>query len=995
MPIFILQEIPSDFSSISEAADLGMSSDQKAKKSKESPLRLSRKSRKSHALRSEQAVLPEAKGTANICDVAELTTSPVKVTSTRKTASMPLPSCGTGHTPAAVTATERTSNIVSEDCHTSDICKLEIGVSSDKKAPKHNVRQSLLKSLMKKSLQSKLASSIENIENSEIPQSLLSTSHVGRKSRSKSLGCPVTSNQTNQTSSQNSRNLSVKQSPKSVSHSPGTTKFSPPELEQKARSVTHSNTSVSEMNIAGRRPRSSRIAMQSQNLVESLSRSPPDSGVEGSQSTHAFRLTTSVRKSRTSVVSQSLNSDESDSRSLLGTEDKGRSFYTDLPVSKRTASAKEFKGSRAVVESPESDGPDSRSAPGRRNKEKSVSPTMLASEQTSSARKSRGTGVVSSFLVSADQNSDSAGLRTSRSLSKRMSSAQKSNYEVDPSSSGSRFPESPCMPESSESHIHRLSRSNTSLNSISPQRRLLLLESVISYDKISSSKKRVSQSPDNQTHLPTPSSQNTTFDFDSVKTPYILLEDLVSPLSSNRKQKRLRWRGVNTSKRKAKSEPASKRQCFSKKVDGNVTFSGGDSVKLLAPQQLFTSSLIDESIDISHIMQKGWGSYNTSFSDGVKTRTSPKNASPYACGLQKLMKISPRFNLSDHGMNHESAKSSRISEMHENDFTNISGLQQLTETPSSPKSHVNDLSDVYEGIKLAKTPRIPKSPKNDINLHIVKQSIKDLSPKLPKNDLRDVCGVKQLMKMPRNRKSSKYDQRVVRGVRRLMKTPKSPKSPKNDLRDVCGVRKLMKTPRSPKSPRNDLRDVRGVRRLMKTPESPKSPKNDLRDVRGVRRLLKTPKSPKSPKNDLTDVFGVKRLLTSPKSMNSPVNDLTDVLGVKELMKTPRSPRSPTNDLTDTKDVHLGKTLTPHSPMFGSHASQTQSKSELPENKFGLEMSIIKGKVPPMAPRTRRCASGKKTPIKHSPQCPESEDPVADKNSTDTCMREEVKVSNHC
>ena len=58
-----------------------------------------------------------------------------------------------------------------------------------------------------------------------------------------------------------------------------------------------------------------------------------------------------------------------------------------------------------------------------------------------------------------------------------------------------------------------------------------------------------------------------------------------------------------------------------------------------------------------------------------------------------------------------------------------------------------------------------------------------------------------------------------------MKTPKCQKSPKNDLRDVHGVKRLMASPKGIKSPVTDLTDIDVLRRL--TPQVKKSLKYDL------------------------------------------------------------------------------------------------------------------------------------------------------------------------
>jgi hypothetical protein len=86
-----------------------------------------------------------------------------------------------------------------------------------------------------------------------------------------------------------------------------------------------------------------------------------------------------------------------------------------------------------------------------------------------------------------------------------------------------------------------------------------------------------------------------------------------------------------------------------------------------------------------------------------------------------------------------------------------------------------------------------------------------------------------------------------------MKTPKSQKSPKNDLRDVHGVKRLMATPKGIKSPVTDLTGVDGVRRL--TPQVKKSLKNDLTGVVGGKGHMKTNR-PSSSSKGLADTNDV-------------------------------------------------------------------------------------------------------------------------------------------
>jgi hypothetical protein len=86
-----------------------------------------------------------------------------------------------------------------------------------------------------------------------------------------------------------------------------------------------------------------------------------------------------------------------------------------------------------------------------------------------------------------------------------------------------------------------------------------------------------------------------------------------------------------------------------------------------------------------------------------------------------------------------------------------------------------------------------------------------------------------------------------------MKTPKIHKSPKNDLRDVHGLKMLMASPKGIKYPVIDLTDIDGVRRL--TPQANKSLKYDLTGIVGGRVRVKT-SSPSSSSKSLTDTNDV-------------------------------------------------------------------------------------------------------------------------------------------
>ncbi|PNF39680.1 hypothetical protein B7P43_G05627 [Cryptotermes secundus] len=867
-------EISPNFKFDSDVILSNVSSGQRAE-NKERPLTSSQKSRRSRALKSEKTASPEPGKITDLSGVAELFNSPAKATSTRKRAS--LVSGDTVQTHNAVLSEGRHSSDNSVDLHTLNIFELQTDVSSGKKTPKSTARQSLFKSLMKKSIKHNSALIDDSMGNAETLGFLPDISYVGRESRSVSVGFPVTSEETNQSSSRKSRYLSGKWSSNSEPHSPATRKFSSsPELEQKVRPLTVSGTPVSEQTASRR---SSRIGVHSPESVKSTSSSLSKFGSKGTSfppGTPVSELSGSIRRSRSSIVTQSPKCDKSDLKSLPGTNKKGKSVSPSMSPYNKTASAMDLMDTGGAGSSPGSI-------------VQNFTSTCLRMSSGSSAGTGKGAISVSGSSVSPKKPD----------LVKNLSSYLD---EESPSSSGSRFK------KSSERHVRTSSRSGFSLDVVSPQKSMLLQER-----KTRSSQKRIAHSSMNQTQSPTPVSQNTTFDFDSVRTPHIPVENLVSPLSSNRKRKSLGWQDISMILQKRNSEPAIKKRHISERVDGNVTFLNDSSVHPLSPQQLFSSSLIDEPIHTSRSAGQGWESYDN-FSPGLKTCVSSKNASPYVHAIQNIKNMSPAVSLSGRGRIHRFSAGSRISQSFGNNMNNISGALQLMKTPSSPKSPVNDLPDVNGGEKLTTVRRTSKSPKDGLtDVHVVEQLIKDpRSPKLPRSELKDVCNMRRLTKTPGSPKSPKNGLRNVRGVRNVMKTLRSPKSPQNDLRDVRGVRNLMKTPRSPKSPKNDLRDVRGVRQLLKTPRSPKSPKNDLRDVRGVRNVMKTPRSPKSPQNDLRDVRGVRNLMKTPRSPKSPKNDLRDVRGVRNLMKTPRSPKSPKNDLRDVRGVRQ-LLKTPRSP----------------------------------------------------------------------------------
>lgn len=122
----------------------------------------------------------------------------------------------------------------------------------------------------------------------------------------------------------------------------------------------------------------------------------------------------------------------------------------------------------------------------------------------------------------------------------------------------------------------------------------------------------------------------------------------------------------------------------------------------------------------------------------------------------------------------------------------------------------------------------------------------EASKELPKN-------------VPENQSDQTSDTSNFEDLKKMMKTPR--KTPKNDLRDVAGVRELLRTPRA--EPKDGLTDAEGVENLLKTPD--KSPNNDLMNVTGVAQLMKTP-GLSSAQNATGPSDGVMELLESISSV---------------------------------------------------------------------------------------------------------------------------------
>ncbi|CAB3222899.1 unnamed protein product [Arctia plantaginis] len=204
----------------------------------------------------------------------------------------------------------------------------------------------------------------------------------------------------------------------------------------------------------------------------------------------------------------------------------------------------------------------------------------------------------------------------------------------------------------------------------------------------------------------------------------------------------------------------------------------------------------------------------------------------------------------------------------------------------------------------------------------------------PENDLRDIRGVKALLRTPRARKPIRDDLTDVAGLKAVF--ARSPRnrlsdvrvkevfvaSPDNDLRRVSGVKSLFRSQKKRKSHRNTLSDVRGVKKLFN-----KSPEDDLRNVAGVKRIFQL-----SPKNDLSDVRGVKRLFRRDKFRN----ELSDMSGVEELFnESDRSHR----DAESLFDRLVGKPTVKavYSKSFQSRPKPTRKNS--PKSKSLLDITL--------------------------------------------------------
>ncbi|KAM3956507.1 uncharacterized protein ACR2FA_009518 [Aphomia sociella] len=221
------------------------------------------------------------------------------------------------------------------------------------------------------------------------------------------------------------------------------------------------------------------------------------------------------------------------------------------------------------------------------------------------------------------------------------------------------------------------------------------------------------------------------------------------------------------------------------------------------------------------------------------------------------------------------------------------------------------------------------TPSNSPNLTGIKRLF---AKRTPDNDLRNVRGVKKLLRTPRTRKSVRNDLTQVSGVKKVFaRSPKNRLSdvrvkeifaalPKNDLTRVSGVKSLFQTKRKNKSPKNDLSDVRGVKNLF---IGQQSPTNDLRNVSGVKKALQR----NSPRNDLTDVRGVRGIFRQRRQHR---DDLNDVSGVEELFNLSNNSQRDTDNIFDqlvgkpTIKAVYSKTFVKNDPKQKSRKSKAKT-----------------------------------------------------------------------
>ena len=313
--------------------------------------------------------------------------------------------------------------------------------------------------------------------------------------------------------------------------------------------------------------------------------------------------------------------------------------------------------------------------------------------------------------------------------------------------------------QSTSKIIMNTPKSRSSINSFLTPKSVLSQRSG-SNRKKSSTNKRVSWSSTNHA-----SSAETTFDFDSVQTPVIALEKLVSPLSTRRKRKGDSWLFSSISESDSDLDMSIKRRRSIKHSSLNMDNSVGSST---------------EQVKITKTVSK-----------------SPKNDLTNIQEVKQLM------------------KTPRMLKSPKNDLTDVYGVKRLLKTPRDPKSPKNDLSDLRGVKRLMTTPRSPKPPKNDLSdVRGLKQLMK--SPKIqksPKNDLTVVVGIRKLMETPRHTKTPRNDLSDVEGVADIMKTPNSSRS-SNSKHDMVKQEDI-----SDRSPKKNLQTDKSPRQRRGKSES--------------------------------------------------------------------------------------------------------------------------------------------------------------------------------
>ncbi|XP_066260461.1 titin homolog [Euwallacea similis] len=225
-------------------------------------------------------------------------------------------------------------------------------------------------------------------------------------------------------------------------------------------------------------------------------------------------------------------------------------------------------------------------------------------------------------------------------------------------------------------------------------------------------------------------------------------------------------------------------------------------------------------------------------------------------------------------------------------------------TPVTPEQdHVTDLNEemfktpvnspgLFENIKksaVRSRKRLRESYGSVLKENCKRRRVEILKEKgSPSNRISNYIGLKKLMKTPP--KSPRNDLRNVPNLRNLMSS-KQQRSPKNDLKNIPNLGKFL-SPKQQRSPTNDLENVPNLRKFM-SPKQQRTPKNDLENVPNLRKFM-SPKQQRSPKNDLKNVPNLGKFV-SPKQQRSPKNDLKNVPNLRKFM-SPKQQHTPKNDL---------------------------------------------------------------------------------------------------